>query len=151
MERRITFSMLERQKHNGIVNSVEDIKKILFSASTGNVLKNDVIGIDIENKALYYNMESIEMGRVEPTKILKDEEIDMLKDMIVYFKIKDWKQFYSDPNADEIMDGHGWALFLEGNDGIIEVHRGFGTKKSLVTPNGFNEFEKILHELAKYE
>ena len=46
------------------------------------------------------------------------------------------------------MDGYGWILWIVENDGTVEVHKGSGTRKSLVTPNTFEEFEKILLDLA---
>ena len=144
-----TFFKLNKLRHNGNVENVDEIRKLLFCV-TGEVSgENILLGIDFDSRALYYNVRLTQMGQGEPTKYLSQDQIDMIKEMILYYKVGSWEQFYEDPNSDEIMDGYGWMLTLEGKDMIVEKHRGSGAKKDDVIPSGFREFEKIIFGLAK--
>lgn len=148
MTQGIRFNMLIRKRHSGNIENVNDINKLLFVATTGDVMENRTIGIDFEKKELFYNMNPIKMTNSEASVVLQDKDIEMLKDMLLYFKISEWKQFYEEENAEDVMDGYGWSLWIAGNDGTVEVHKGRGTKKACVTPKCFDEFEKILLDLA---
>lgn len=148
MTQDIRFNMLIRKRHNGNIKNIGDINKLLFCTTTGDVMNNRTVGIDFQKKELFYNINPIRMTNSEPSVVLQDKDIEMLKDMILYFKISEWDQFYDEGNDEDIMDGYGWSLWIVENDGTVEVHKGSGTRKSLVTPNTFEEFEKILLDLA---
>ena len=48
-----------------------------------------------------------------------------------------------------VCDGYGWVISIEGKDNMVEKHRGAGSRKKNVIPEGFREFEKNIFELAK--
>jgi hypothetical protein len=143
---RYTFAKLNKLRHNGYIDNVANIKKIIYSASKACVGENDIIGIDLETNAIYYNVSIYDMGVEEPHKILTEEEKNMLLSMIYQCNVTGWELFYED--TEDISDGYGWMFAMEGEDGIIEKHRGCGRSKKLVTPAGFEEIEKILMNIS---
>ena len=143
-----SFKKMNKKGHMGIIENVNSIKKILFSVSGSGAGENNIIGIDFDNKALYYNMNVVSMGVCAPTLYIDDNDIDMIKSMIAYFKVKDWQVFYEDIENQDIMDGFSWSITLLSEDLVVEKHTGCGTQRVKVTPPGFAEFEKIMFDLA---
>ncbi|MBE5935797.1 MAG: hypothetical protein E7262_08415 [Lachnospiraceae bacterium] len=144
-----TFKKLSKQGHMGVIDNAEDIKKILLNMSGNAAGENINIGIDMETKAVYYNVNPVLMGIEEPTKYLDDDHLKLVKDIMIYYNINDWQQFYEEQGNSEVIDGFGWSLVIEGKDMLVEKHLGAGMKKSEVTPPGFDEFTKIVLKLAE--
>ena len=144
---RYTFAKLNKLRHNGYIDNVVDIKKIIYSATSSVVGKDDTIGIDLETNSLYVDVSVFEMGEVTPSKILSNEEKEALLSMLVQYDVTSWELFYED--TQDVADGYGWMFAMEGEDGVIEKHRGCGRSKKLVTPPGFEEVEKFMMNLVK--
>ena len=144
-----SFKKMSKKNHMGIIDNVDSIKKVLFSVTGSGAAENNIIGIDMENKELYYNVNVVTMSNAEPTIYLDDNKIDMIKNMLVYFKVNEWEIFYEDPYNEDIMDGFAWSITLLSSDLLVEKHIGCGKKRSDVTPPSFSEFEKIMIDLAE--
>ena len=143
----ITFAKLKKQRHNGYVDNMNNVKKIILSASGVTVGEMNVVAIDLETNALYYNVSVYAMGVEEPQKVISDSEKGMLLELLSQYNVTGWDLFYKD--TEDIDDGYGWMFAMEGEGGVIEKHRGCGRSKKLVTPAGFEEIEKYIMNLVK--
>ena len=149
------FGDLARAPRSETLQSIEKITKLLFSipykmdAESG----SKVIAIDIENKEVYYDVDTGKIHRIDPTITLSDDDVTELLELVKKYNILDWKEDYSIQNGDDILDGTGWTLIIEYQDRTIQTHGGYGVYLKDIIPENYDEtiseFETFIESRMK--
>lgn len=75
-----------------------------------------------------------------PISYLSTSPLEKVIDILETYNVQDWKKDYSYEDLSSYQDGSGWSLYLQFEDGTVEVHRGFGSFAGEIIPENFDDF-----------
>ena len=108
------------------------------------------VAIDVENKEIYIEPRMANRGvRAHGgTKVIEDAE--KVIQILEKYDIQNWQHYYSNvKDTTSYEDGASWSLWLQYDDGSVEIFRGEGTFWKDITPDNYQSFVNELTEFVE--
>lgn len=105
-------------------NELDEVIKFYFSTTSP---ISTSIAIDIKKKGIYKDPRSSTNGVILLEEPVKFDDKATLLNILNKHNVQGWKEDFTTDEPDNYVDGDGWYLIIQFEDGTIEEHWGQGT------------------------
>ncbi len=138
------FYLIKKAPESKRKQNLDKVIKIAFDENDSSL--SNTIAIDLANNEIYINPRWSSHGIRSREGTIKSNDVKNVLEILEKYNVQKWKSDYTVEEPESYVDGYGWSLWLQFEDGTVKTYLGRGDKEDVV-PKNFDEF---VNELSKF-
>ncbi len=139
------FAFIRKAPKSKVKHGLNKVIKIFFNEN--DIDENYAIAIDVKNSEIYIEPRMSALGVDSLYGTIKSNDAKNVIEILEKYNVQKWKSDYTVEDPESYVDGYGWSLWLQFEDGTVKTYLGRGDKEDVV-PKNFDEFVNELSEFV---